>query len=80
MRSSAASDVYKRQTLIYELAVFKKYAYPLLERIQPDTAEYTVASKLKSMLSIVEPIDDEPIPNNSIIREFIGHSVFGDLL
>ena len=77
---SEEADIFFNTTLIYELAVFKKYAYPLLERIQPDTAEYTVASKLKSMLSIVEPIDDEPIPNNSIIREFIGHSVFGDLL
>lgn len=77
---SEEADILFNTTLIYELAVFKKYAYPLLERIQPDTAEYTVASKLKSMLSIVELIDDEPIPNNSIIREFIGHSVFGDLL
>ena len=32
------------------------------------------------MLQIVESIDDKAIPNNSIIREFIGHSIFGDLL
>lgn len=67
-------------TLIYELAVLKKYAQPLLAKITPDKPECTVAKNLMDMLSIVESIDDEAIPNNSIIREFIGHSIFGDLL
>jgi uridine kinase len=77
---SEEADILFNTTLIYELAVFKKYAYPLLEQISPYEPEYTVAVKLKNMLNIVEPIDDEAIPNNSIMREFIGNSIFGDLL
>lgn len=77
---SEEADVMFNTTLIYELAVFKKYACPLLEKIPQDVPEYTIAKKLLDMMSIVESIDDEAIPNNSIIREFIGHSIFGDLL
>jgi uridine kinase len=77
---SEEADILFNTTLIYELAVFKKYAYPLLEHISPEEPEYTVAMRLKNMLNVVEPIDDEAIPNNSIIREFIGNSIFGDLL
>ena len=77
---SEEADVMFNTTLIYELAVFKKYACPLLEKIPHDVPEYTIAKKLLDMMSIVESIDDEAIPNNSIIREFIGHSIFGDLL
>lgn len=77
---SEEADVMFNTTLIYELAVFKKYACPLLEKIPQDVPEYTFAKKLLDMMSIVESIDDEAIPNNSIIREFIGHSIFGDLL
>lgn len=77
---SEEADIMFNTTLIYELAVLKKYAQPLLAKITPDKPEYTVAKNLMDMLSIVESIDDEAIPNNSIIREFIGHSIFGDLL
>lgn len=77
---SEEADIMFNTTLIYELAVFKKYACPLLEQIPREAAEYPVARNFLDMLQIVEPIDDKAIPNNSIIREFIGHSIFGDLL
>lgn len=77
---SEEADIMFNTTLIYELAVFKKYACPLLEQIPRDAAEYPVARNFLDMLQIVESIDDKAIPNNSIIREFIGHSIFGDLL
>ncbi|WP_317303380.1 nucleoside kinase [Acidaminococcus timonensis] len=77
---SEEADIMFNTTLIYELAVFKKYACPLLEQIPREAPEYPVARNFLDMLQIVESIDDKAIPNNSIIREFIGHSIFGDLL
>lgn len=77
---SEEADIMFNTTLIYELAVFKKYAVPLLKKIPRDVPEYTYARTFLDMLGIVESIDDEAIPNNSIIREFTGHSIFGDLL
>ena len=77
---SEEADIMFNTTLIYELAVFKKYACPLLEQIPREAPEYPVARNFLDMLQIVEPINDKAIPNNSIIREFIGHSIFGDLL
>lgn len=77
---SEEADIMFNTTLIYELAVFKKYTVPLLEEIPQNAPEFTYARTFLEMLKIVEPIDDEAIPNNSIIREFTGHSIFGDLL
>lgn len=76
-----SADIIFNTTLIYELAVLKKFAQPLLEAV-PQSAglAYTTACRLLSMLSYVKPIDVEAIPNNSILREFIGGSVFKDAL
>ena len=76
-----SADVVFNTTLIYELAVLKKYAEPLLREVPQDAgAAYTVAQRLLLLLSFVNPIDDTDIPNNSILREFIGGSVFRDVL
>lgn len=76
-----SADIIFNTTLIYELAVLKKFAQPLLEAV-PQSAgmAYTKARSLLSMLSYVKPIEVEAIPNNSILREFIGGSVFKDAL
>ncbi len=74
------ADVMLNTTLIYEFAVFKKYAEPLLQAIPKDVPEAAEAQRLLSMLSFVTSIDDEAVPTNSIIREFVGGSIFGDLL
>ena len=61
---------------IYELAVLKKYAKPQLEIISDDQPEYPEAQRLLKLLSYFVTLEnDELIPNNSIIREFIGGSV-----
>ncbi len=61
---------------IYELAVLKKYAKPLLEEIGEDEETYTEARRLLRLLGFVDMVeDDSVIVNNSIIREFIGGSV-----
>lgn len=61
---------------IYELAVMKPYAEPLLAAITPAQAEYAEAQRLMEFLSYFVTIDEFDVPRNSIIREFIGSSCF----
>ncbi len=71
------ADVMFNSSLVYELNVLAKYAVPLLEEIGNDVKEYSEAKRLKSFLEYFKPLEDESlIPNNSILREFIGDSVF----
>ncbi len=71
------ADVMFNSSLVYELAVLSKYAIPLLKQIDKDKKEYSEAKRLISFLEYFKVIEDEsPIPNNSILREFIGGSVF----
>lgn len=70
------ADVMFNSALIYELAVLKQYAEPLLFRIEPDCEEYLEAKRLLKLLDYVLPIPSEYIANNSIMREFIGGSCF----
>lgn len=75
------ADIIFNTTLIYELAVLKKYAEPLLQAVKPeDGPAYATAHRLLGLLRFVESIDDSAIPNNSIIREFVGGSIFSDVL
>ncbi len=74
---NGAADVVFNTALVYELSVLKKYAEPLLEEIQPHEAEYSEAVRLLKFLRFFDVIENEKaIPNNSIIREFIGGSIF----
>ncbi|HHX93177.1 MAG TPA: nucleoside kinase [Clostridiales bacterium] len=73
---SDQADAIFNSVHIYELAVLKKYAKPLLEEIGEDEETYTEARRLLRLLGFVEMVeDDSVIVNNSIIREFIGGSV-----
>ena len=68
------ADVMFNSALIYELAVLKKYAEPLLESVDPTKPEYLVAKRLLKFLKCFLPLDDVEIPSTSILREFIGGS------
>lgn len=71
------ADVLFNSALIYEIGVLKKYAVPLLEEIDCGEEGYTEARLLLRFLQYVDEISTiEDIPNNSILREFIGKSVF----
>ena len=71
-----SADVMFNSALIYELAVLKKYAEPLLESVQPEEKEYAEAQRMLSFLRFFEKIeDDSAIANQSILREFIGGSI-----
>jgi uridine kinase len=74
------ANLFFNTSLIYELGVLRKYAEPLLEKIPTTEKAYTVARRLLGFLRLVQPISDETIPNNSILREFLGGSVFKDAL
>ena len=63
-------------SLIYEISVLKKHALPLLEQIGKEEPEYAEAKRLAEFLRYFEDMDEEYIPNNSLLREFIGDSIF----
>jgi Uridine kinase len=71
------ADVFFNSVHIYELAVLKKYAEPLLRSITREEPEYGEAIRMLKFLQYFRTIeDDSVIANNSIIREFIGGSIF----
>ena len=71
-----SADVVFNSALIYELAVLKQYAEPLLFSIRPEDPEYLEAKRLLKFLNYFQGIDSNLIPGNSILREFIGGSFF----
>ncbi|MCD8346530.1 MAG: nucleoside kinase [Lachnospiraceae bacterium] len=71
-----SADYIFNSTLIYELAVLKQYAEPLLFSIRPDEPEYEEAKRLLKFLDYFLPIPSDAIPNHSLIREFIGGGCF----
>ena len=71
------ADVLFNSALIYEIGILKKYAVPLLEEIRRGEEGYTEARLILRFLQYVDEINAiDDIPNNSILREFIGKSVF----
>lgn len=72
------ADVMFNSSLIYELAVLKDYAIPLLKKIDNKYSEFSEAKRLYKMLRYFESIPSNLVPNNSLLREFIGGSVFGE--
>ena len=68
------ADVIFNTSMIYELAVLKLFAEPLLFGVTKDSNEYLEAKRLLIFLDYVLPLSPEIIPQTSIIREFIGGS------
>jgi len=70
------ADAIFNSALVYELCVLKQYAEPLLFAIEKGCREYTEARRLVKFLDCFIGIPAEEVPNNSILREFIGGSCF----
>lgn len=70
------ADVMFNSALVYELAVLKVYAEPLLFGIERDCPEYLEAKRLLKLLDYLLPMPADGIPNNSLLREFVGGSCF----
>lgn len=70
------ADVMFNSATLYELAVLRKYAIPVLEQVSENCDEFTEAKRLLKFLSYFKPIDDAEIPPTSLLREFLGGSSF----
>lgn len=70
------ADVMFNSALIYELSVLKQYAEPLLFNVPKNSPESLEAKRLIKFLDYFLGITSEAIPNNSLLREFIGGSNF----
>ena len=71
------ADTMFNSALTYELCIMKKYAYPQLLAVTPDSPHYTMARRLVKFLNYIQTADvEDEIPVNSILREFIGGCCF----
>ena len=69
------SDSIFNSALVYELAALRPIAEPLLRQITPEQPEYIEAKRLLAFLAWFRPLSLEFIPDDSILREFIGGSI-----
>lgn len=72
------ADVMFNSALVYEVAVLKLLAEPLLRQIEAGTPPHREAKRLLSFLEWFAPLESDVIPDNSILREFIGGSILRD--
>lgn len=70
------ADVMFNSALVYELACLKLYAEPLLFGIEKSEPEYIEAKRLLKFFDYFVAVPSEEVPNNSILREFVGGSCF----
>ena len=70
------ADVMFNSALIYELAVLKQFAEPLLFHIQPEDPAFPEAERLLKFLDYFLGVSSESLPSNSVCREFVGGSCF----
>jgi len=69
------ADVMFNSALVYELAALRPLIEPLLRQVSHGTDEYIEAKRLLAFLEWFLPVDESLIPDNSIVREFIGGSI-----
>jgi uridine kinase len=72
------ADLMFNSALVYELAVLKPYVEPLLRQVPFGTPEYIEAKRVLAFLEWFLPLPGDLIPDNSILREFIGDSILAD--
>jgi uridine kinase len=69
------SDAVFNSVLVHELAILRPLAEPLLLQVRYDSPEYREANRLLSFLQWFRPASPEHVPDNSILREFVGRSI-----
>ena len=70
------ADAMFNSAMMFELAVIKQQAEPLLEQVPENCVEYAEAYRLKKFLRYIQPIPADQIPPTSLLREFLGGSSF----
>jgi uridine kinase len=72
------ADVMFNSALVYELAVLRQLAVPLLLQVKHSSPRRVEVKRLLALLQWFKPCGTELIPDNSILREFIGSSILRD--
>lgn len=72
------ADAMFNSSLIYELSLLREYAIPKLKEISKESPVFSEAKRLYSMLSYFKPIDSRYVPSTSLLKEFIGGSIFDE--
>jgi len=72
------ADVMFNSALVYELSVLKAFAEPLLLQVKSGTDAFVEAKRLLAFLEWFEPLTPDLVPDNSILREFVGGSILSD--
>ena len=72
------ADAMFNSALVYELAVLKPYIEPLLRLVEPGTLAYIESKRWLSFLQWFLPCTSDLVPDNSILREFVGGSILDD--
>jgi uridine kinase len=72
------ADVMFNSALVYELSVLKPFAEPLLLQVKSGTSAHIEAKRLLAFLEWFEPLAPDLVPDNSILREFVGNSILSD--
>ncbi len=72
------ADVMFNTALVYEMAALKPFAEPLLRQVPFGTPEYIEAKRLLAFLEWFLPLDANLVPDNSLLREFLGGSILKD--
>ncbi|UCC63604.1 MAG: nucleoside kinase [Anaerolineae bacterium] len=72
------ADAMFNSALVYELAVLKPYVEPLLRHVEPGTLAYIESKRWLSFLQWFLPCTPDLVPDNSILREFVGGSILRD--
>ena len=72
------ADTMFNSALVYELAVVKPFAEPLLRQVEPGSLEYVEVKRLLAFLEWFLSCEPDMVPDNSILREFIGGSILHD--
>ena len=70
------ADAMFNSALAYELAVFRTFAWPYLLEVLPNDPAYAMARDMLRFLPMVVPMDTEWVPKNSVLREFLGGSIY----
>lgn len=70
------ADAMFNSAMLFELAVIKQQAEPLLEQVPESCEEYAEAYRLRKFLKYIKPIAEDQIPPTSLLREFLGGSSF----
>jgi uridine kinase len=73
------ADVMFNSALVYEMAVLKPLAEPLLLQVEPDSRQRVEAKRLLTFLQWFKPVDKALVPDNSILREFVGELALDEL-